>query len=116
MRVLDLDRLPELLDAVLDEGANQFDGISFGLAEPGPAEDEARIAAIEDAQRKAAIMARAAGVTLGPIMSIREGGASGGPVPMMEMMESRAAMPVAAGEVSVSVSVTVEWALEEASD
>mgnify|MGYP000330228120 FL=1 len=111
VRVRDLDRLGGVLDDVLEVGANTFRGLSFGLQEPGPLTDQARTAAVADAQRKAALIAGAAGVTLGPVLSISE---SGGVSPQPVMMEAaRAAVPVAAGEVSLSATVTMVFALGE---
>lgn len=109
VRLRELDRLGELLDAVVQDGANAFDGLSFALQDPEPARDAARRAAVADAMRKARLYAEAAGVELGPVLSISEAGGGGpGPVPMM--MEARA-MPVAEGEVSYDAAVTMVFAL-----
>ena len=101
-----------MLQALLEAGANDFSGLSFGLQDPRPVEDEARRAAIADARAKAELYAEAAGVTLGPIRSITEGGMSG-PMPMDApmMLEARSAMPVAAGETMVRANVQVVWTL-----
>lgn len=109
VRVRDLDRLGPVLDDVLRVGANSFRGLSFGLQEPEPLADQARAAAVADAQRKAALMAEAAGVALGPVLSISEASA-GIPAPMM-LESTRAAIPVAAGEVSQTATVTMVFAL-----
>ncbi|MGC9367974.1 MAG: SIMPL domain-containing protein [Paracoccaceae bacterium] len=111
VRVRDLDRLGPVLDDVLEMGANTFRGLNFGLQEPGPLTDRARTEAVADAQRKAALIAEAAGLPLGPVLSISESGAV---TPQPVMMEAaRAAMPVAAGEVSLSATVTMVFALGE---
>ena len=70
VRVRDLDSLGGVLDAVLDDGANRFSGLRFGMQDPQPMEDAARQDAIRDALRKARLYADAAGVPLGPILSI----------------------------------------------
>ena len=36
VRVRDLDRLGEIMDAVIEDGANDFNGLSFAVAEPAP--------------------------------------------------------------------------------
>ncbi|MEL6645381.1 MAG: SIMPL domain-containing protein [Pseudomonadota bacterium] len=115
VRVRDLDGLGELLDAVTRDGANSFDGLSFGLQDPAPAQDAARRAAVAEAQRKATLYAEAAGVTLGPLMSIDEGGAAPRPVPMAraEMSMAMDGVPVAAGEVGVSAFVRLIYAIAE---
>jgi len=109
VRVRDLDRLGAALDDVLRVGANSFQGLSFGLQQPEPLADQARAEAVADAQRKAALMAEAAGLALGPVLSISEAGGAA-PVPVM-MEAARAAIPVAAGELSQTATVTMVFAL-----
>lgn len=113
VRVRALDSLGTVLDAVVQDGANMFQGLSFGLQEPEPAMDEARKRAIADALRKAALFAAAAKVPLGDVMSIDEQGGYAQPKMMMEasMMRDSGGVPVAQGEVSVEANVTVVFAL-----
>lgn len=116
VRVRDLDALGGILDAVVADGANDFGGLSFGLQEPEPVQDAARRAAVEDAARKAALYAEAAGVALGTILSIDEGGGAR-PVAMRAEMAAFAAdggMPIAAGELDITSMVTITYSLEEA--
>jgi len=107
MRVRDLERLGPVLDAVLTVGANQFQGLSFGVEDPAAIQDRIRGAAVKDAIRKAQQLAEAAGMELGPVRSISEHGGGGGrPMMAMEMARSDA-MPIEAGELSFSHSVSV---------
>ncbi|WP_353472986.1 SIMPL domain-containing protein [Salipiger sp. H15] len=115
VRVRDLDRLGEVLGAVLDDGANQLSGLTFGLQEPKPVMEEARRDAVADAMDKARVLAEAAGVTLGPVISIAEAGGGFAPAPMMEMARS-AKVPVAAGETVVSTQVTMVFELGGAAE
>ena len=112
VRVRDLDALGGLLDAVVGEGANTLNGLSFGIAAPEPLEALARADAVRQARAKAETLAEAAGVTLGAIQSISEGGGAISPAPMMRgtMMEA-AMVPVAAGELDLSVTVTVVYGI-----
>ncbi len=114
VRVRALDTLGGLLDRAVSDGANTFNGLSFGLADPEPALAEARKRAVDDAMARARLMTQAAGVTLGPVVSISEGGGFSPPMPMfrMEADAATAAVPVAAGEISTSASVTMVFALE----
>ena len=116
VRVRDLDRLGEVLDAVVQNGANSFNGLSFGLQEPEPAQDAARKDAVADARRKAQLYAAAAGVTLGDVLTISEAARQGGAPVMMameaDMMQSRA-MPVAQGEVTVGATITIVYAIKD---
>lgn len=115
IRVRDLDVLGTLLDAVVGDGANTMNGLSFAIADDGPLEDEARARAVADARAKALVLAEAAGVSLGPVQSISEQGggfqpqvfARGGAVAMESM-----AAPVAEGELEIRVNVNVIFAIE----
>lgn len=111
--ILALDGLGTVLDAAVTDGANTLNGVSFGLVDPRPVLDEARKAAVTDARAKAELLALAAGVKLGDLVSISEGGSSGAPVPMFKADAVAASVPVQGGEVSYSASVTVTWKLAE---
>lgn len=108
VRVRDLERLGEILDAGVRDGANSFGGLSFGVQAPGPLQAEARAQAMKDALARATTLAEAAGVELGPIRSITEQGGLQSPRMMRaEMAMADASVPVAAGEVSVTAVVSL---------
>lgn len=113
VRVRDLAVLGDILGKVTTEGANLFQGLRFALQDPRPARDEARKLAVADGRARATLYAEAAGVTLGPLIELREAGASApGPMPMMrEAMAADMAMPVAGGELSIGASVTMTYAI-----
>jgi len=114
VRVRVLEDLGDILDAVVQDGANSFDGLRFSLSDPSAAIADARADAVRDAMDKADQLAAAAGVTLGDVLSISEN--SGAPRPVaMEMAAARMSdsVPVAAGEVSLSVSVSMRFAIAE---
>jgi uncharacterized protein YggE len=114
-RMRDLDRLPALLDATVGSGANRIDGLAFGLADDTATADEARRLAVEDARRKAEVYAGAAGVRLGAIRSIGEGG--GGPIPYYDRAtraEAAASVPIERGQTTVTASVHVVWEIAPA--
>ena len=105
-----------MIDTLVSSGANQVNGPSFQMDEPDGALDEARVEAMKKARARANLYAKAAGLKVLRILSISE---SGGYVPQPQVMYARAAMadmggaptPVAAGEVSLSSSVTVMFEL-----
>lgn len=112
VRVRDLPALGEVLDAVIGDGANDFNGLRFFVQDPAPLIVQARERAVEDAIAKAQQLAAAAGVRLGDVMTINENG-GGRPKQMLEMARmSSDSVPVAAGEVSLSSSVTMVFAIE----
>jgi uncharacterized protein YggE len=108
----DLTKLGPALDALVAADANDVNNISFSIRDSHALLAKAREAAVKDAMTKAETYARAAGVTLGPIASISE---SGSPAPRPMMMRAAMAMdggnppPVAAGEQTVSASITMAW-------
>ncbi|MCC7024978.1 MAG: SIMPL domain-containing protein [Thermomicrobiales bacterium] len=113
--VRDLERLPDLLDAMTASGANQVDGPIFFLQHPEEAEDEARRRAMATARRRAEVLAAAAGSTLGTILTIAESGASSG-VRLAERsvrfsLDAPAATPIEAGTERIVASIEVTWEL-----
>lgn len=111
VRIAALETAGTVLDAAITDGANTLNGLTFGLTDPRPLEDEARKAAVADARARAKILAEAAGEDLGPILSITEGGGGQQPMPMLYKAAADSAVPLAAGEVGVSADVTIVWQL-----
>ncbi len=114
VRVLQLDDLGNILDQVARDGANTFNGLQFGIVDADPLADQARAAAVRDAMARAALLAQAAGVTLGPVLSISDQSGAA-PMPVADMAFARAAesMPVAGGELSIRASVSMVFAIGE---
>lgn len=113
VRVRALDSLGSVLDASIADGANTLNGISFELAAPRPAQDEARKAAVADARARATLLVEAAGGTLGKIVSITENSGYGSPMPMFKSDAAAAPVPVASGQIGLSASVTVSFEIAE---
>lgn len=115
IRVRDLDKLGGLLDQVVEDGANTFNGLSFGLQDSTDAKNEARRRAVADARAKAELYAEAAGVSLGKIIELTDGVTSS-PQPMFmerSAMVMSDAVPIAEGEVSTSARVTITFEIAE---
>ncbi len=116
VRIRALDGLGAVLDAAVKDGANQLNGVEFGLQDPRPAQDEARRRAVADAKARAELLAGAAGVKLGAIRSINESLGAPPPMPMYCMAADAAAgapVPVAGGEVSTMANVTIVWEISQ---
>lgn len=111
--VRDLDNLGASLDAIVRAGSNQINSVQFGVDDPTEATDEARVAAIADARRKADLYAEAAGYRVARIVTISEGGGYSPPMPMAARMVSAEAAPtpIAQGEVSLTANVNVTFEL-----
>ena len=116
VRVRDLTKLGALLDAMIAAGATDVQGIVFDRQDSSEASDAARSDAVTDARRRAEVMARAAGMQLGPLLSLSEGVTQSGPMPMMAMApeSKRDSTPVEAGQLALSAQVNAVWALRPA--
>jgi uncharacterized protein YggE len=114
VRVNDLTKLGGSIDAVVGAGANQVQGISFGLKDPHAAEDQARLKAAKALAAKADLYAGATGYKIGRLVNLSESGGYAPPQPM-PMMAARFAKaestPVSAGELSVRIEVSGQYEL-----
>ena len=121
-RIGQLDKVGEIIDAVTAAGGDltRVGGISFTVEDPTPYYAQAREKAIKDAILKASQMASLAGVTLGDLTYISEGGVS--PVPR-KYYEMAGGMPVAAptpapttsispGELEISTTVNMVFNIQ----
>jgi uncharacterized protein len=115
LTVRDTDMLGDLLDEAVTAGANSINGVSFYVDDQTAAASEARRLAVTDARTKAEELAAAAGLRLGPVVSIAEGTVS--PMPPVyastgaESAMPEAAVPVQPGSSTVSVDVSMIFEL-----
>lgn len=117
VRVRDLAALGEIIDRSVTLGVNQGGDITFTNDNPTEAIATARAEAMKDARARAETLAQAAGVDLDSILEINEGFNRPGPVPMAKgrmMMEAAAdSVPVAAGENTYTVTVSVVFGIDQ---
>lgn len=115
VRLRDMAKIGDVLDALVREGANQINGPDLVVEKPDAALDEARRAAMQQAKSRAELYAEAAGLKVRRIVSIAESGqAQHTPQAMNRMMVSgygRAATPVEAGENTLAIDLSVEFEL-----
>jgi uncharacterized protein YggE len=104
-----------VLDAAVEAGANRRASVSFSCSDPEKLTEQARLAAVAEARKKAKQLAEGAGATLGLPRSIAEGTASPWRTYHFEMQAkpdvAARTLPIAAGEQELSVSVTVTYDL-----
>jgi uncharacterized protein YggE len=116
LKVRDIARLGKVLDALVASGANQVNGPSFEVDQPESGYDEARRAALEKAQARAQMYAKALGLRVRRIVSIDEGGGfqPPRPVPMMAMAaraEKAYDTAVSPGETTLGANLSVVFEL-----
>jgi len=111
--VRDLSALGDVIDATLTAGATSMDALSFRLADPRPAEREARRQAMAEARARADVLAEAAGVTVKGVSDIVEGQPMRPPGPVAKAqrmaLAADAGTPVEAGTLEVAVTVSVTY-------
>lgn len=101
------------IDTLVAAGANQMNGIGFTVHDPKALMDQARVSAVEDAMARAAVLTRAAHVSLGPILSIEEtNNPPPGPIRPMMVREAKASTPIATGEQTISANVSITWEIQ----
>ncbi len=116
VRVAALDALGEVLDALVRAGSNQVHGVGFGIADESVPLAEARRRAMADALSRAELYAQAAGVRVGPVLSISEQAIhvpQPSPLARGLMLEQASAVPVASGEQEITASINVVYALTD---
>jgi hypothetical protein len=115
LKVRDIGKLGRVLDALVASGANQVNGPSFEIDQPDAVYDEARRAALDKAQARAAMYAKTLGLRVRRIVSIGEGGGYRPPVPMpmmaMAKAMDRAETQVAPGENILGADLDVVFEL-----
>ena len=117
VKVRDLATLSEVIDDAAVAGGNSIviNSIQFMIDDTAPLQTEARSLAVKDAEAKAQTLARAGGVRLGEPITITESTYfEGPPVPYARTAEAAfdTATPIAPGEHTVTVNVTVVYEIE----
>ncbi len=74
--------LEKILDGVVNNGANQINGVNLSIENPDSLQQQAQQQAIAAAKQKAQALAQSAGLTLGKVVSVSESGAPVYPGPM----------------------------------
>ena len=108
--VREINSLGEILAAVVDQGANTINGVSFDIEDPSAAIAEAQQKAIDDAASQAQAIASAAGVTLGDItyLTVSDGYTS----TLDSVAIERAAggsVPISTGTLTIQVTANITY-------
>ena len=117
VRVDDLTRIGDVLDAATGSGATTIQGLRFELRNRSALERDALQRAVADGMARADAAAAGAKRTVDRVVKIEELRMGGGPMPppMMTMragVESAPATPIAAGEIEIRAQVNVTVAIK----
>jgi uncharacterized protein len=115
--VCQIDQMGKVLDQSVKNGANRINGLHFGFSNQTKLQDDARKRAVEDAKRKAELLASTAGARLTSVVSITE---EGGYRPRVYglMQDARRItpggdVPISPGEQTLTINVTIVWKLAD---
>lgn len=119
-KVRELESISDIIDAATGAGGDivVVNNIQFMIEDTTPLQTQARALAVKNAEAKAGTLAEASGVTLGRPVTITEINSGGGP--QIAFAESaafaddttRSSTPVQAGELTVTVTVTIVYEIK----
>ena len=115
VRLDNLALVGPVIDAGLKAGANQLEGVQFGLRNDLPSREEALKQAVMEGRSKAQVMANALNVKLGEVLEVSEGGVSVVPRGDFFPLSGRAAefaaapTPVSPGQLEIHANVTIRY-------
>jgi uncharacterized protein len=115
--VRDLSKLGQILDVVVQNGANAINGITFDVLDKTKALSQVRQMAVADARAQAQQLADAAGVKLGNLISLNVS-SSGAPVPVfggkggVAANAASAPVSVSAGQMVLSMDANLAYEIK----
>lgn len=119
LKIRNLDAVSDVLDTAISAGGNSIrvNGLQFTVEKPDQYLAKAREEAVQNAKARADVLAKAAGVKVGPPRSISE---SGGAFPVFDKLQAAPSAggrgggptPVSPGEEQLSVSVSMVFEIE----
>jgi uncharacterized protein YggE len=117
VRLENLSLIGPVIDAGLKAGANQLEGVQFGLRNELPSRQQALKQAVNEARSKAEAMAEALRINLGEVLEVSEGGSVS---PKFDMavasrtFEAAAPQtPVSPGQIQVFANVTIRYRISQ---
>ena len=116
VRFHDIASTGKILDALVEQGANQISGPNLSVEHPEAALDEARTKAVAAGRARAELYARSLGMRVARVVSVSESGGYAPPPPMPPMvMAARAERDQTAidpGEQKLQVGVAMTFELQ----
>jgi uncharacterized protein len=114
VKVRDISKLGEVISAANAAGANNISGPTFTIDDPAPVRAKAIDEAVADARKSAEAMAKAAGKSVGAVLSMSSSDA--GTVPMAfraaDAAGSAKTVPIEPGQLDITANVVVVFELK----
>lgn len=114
VRLDEVERAGEILEAAVGSGATNVSGLRFDLKDRAAAEREALSLAVADARARAEAAAKGAGMAIDRILRIEERGSAPPPQPFMRTMAAEAASaapPITPGRLEIKAEVALTAAI-----
>ena len=115
VKIRDMDNVGQVIDSVVEAGANNLWGINFVREDTSGIEEEVRANAVENAYARAAELAQLTNVTLGDIVQVTEVVGSGlyeGYAVRSALSSGLGGSSISSGELELSMQVQVTFAIE----
>lgn len=116
VRIEDITRIGEIIDAALANGANNVTDLTFSIRDPRALRQEALTSAVKDAREKAEIMARAMGKRIVGVISVSENPSAMSPHPMERLMFGASGADdtfIESGILTLTADVRVDFRLAD---
>jgi uncharacterized protein YggE len=114
VKVRDISKLGEIISAANAAGANDISGPTFTIDDPAPARAKAIDEAVADARKSAEAMAKAAGKSVGGVLSMSSSDVGSVPGPMYgasDVAGAAKAVPIEPGQLDITANVVVVFEL-----
>ena len=117
IKLEDISKYDNLMNAIFDAGVNRIDGISFGIKKKEKLLQEARIAAIDDARKKALLYAVSLDQNIGKAIQIKEVNSHFNDIQPVERMSKMSLgstgndNTLAVGKIAIEAQVNVAFEL-----
>lgn len=112
IKMKDIDKINNVIDAVTQAGANEISGITFDVDDKAKIENEAREKAVAQAKKKAEDAAKIAGFKLGRIINYSEGSYDPQPglfrATEVNIAQEKTQLEPGSSEISITVTLSYE--------
>jgi uncharacterized protein YggE len=116
VKVRDISKLGEIISAANAAGANTISGPTFTIDDPAPFRAKAIDEAVADARTSAEAMAKAAGMSVGAVLSMSSSDVGPVPGPMYgasaDMAGAAKSVPIEPGQLDITATVVVVFELK----